>query len=456
MCVSVRIFRLPAPVPSAGTVFFRAKKTPGPEKPGRETETQGMPKTSLMLVHDTSAPAFDPAALRDNDGEPRIRDIDLAQRLGFAEDRAIRKIITRNLHELRSHGTLGETETGSAGIWDAASQNASEGISATAAENRGRGRPGKEYWLNEGQALVICALSRTPQASLVRKALIECFLAYRRGQLPVEHQAAQSFAQLAAEVAELRQRVALIGAAPHIRATYRGGCAIPGVVGLSVRDLSLEHDGEARVYDERVGVQLGLPDPETVRKLVRSHRGLMSGLGRVVTVAGAALARRNLGRPQSGFWLTEMQALAVCGLVSGNVASTTRSRIIKVFAEFRRGQEEIAAGGGLIAIHQRDRTIAELRERLEALEDTARITSRKEARRRRHVDREELLSEQGDVLYGLKAIGAFLNVEGHQADAMIRKEGLPYFRLNGRVCARKTQVSAWVETKSSKAWEVRS
>ncbi len=157
----------------------------------------------------------------------------------------------------------------------------------------------------------------------------------------------------------------------------------------------------------------------------------------------------------SAYWLTEMQALAVCGLVSGNVASATRSRIIKVFAEYRRGQEELAAGGGLIAIQQRDRTIADLRERLEALEDTARITSRKEARRRRHVDREELLSEQGDVLYGLKAIGAFLGVEDHQADRLIRTEKLPYFRLGGRVCARKSQISAWVETKSAKAWEVR-
>ncbi len=166
-----------------------------------------MTRTSLMLVHDRCAPAFDPAALRDSDGEPRIRDLDLAQRLGFDKPHNIRNLITRNAVELRTHGD----------------------ISATAAENtdpQGRGRPGKEYWLNEGQALVICALSRTPQAAMVRKALIDVFLAYRRGQLP----AAPETAQLAADVAELRRQIAAlaetvgksVAAGPSSEATPRG------------------------------------------------------------------------------------------------------------------------------------------------------------------------------------------------------------------------------------------
>lgn len=388
-----------------------------------------------MLVHDASAPSFDPSTLRDNDGEPRIRDLDLGSSLGVKNPTAtLRKLIGRNLTELRSHGVLSTAE-----------------ITSTDAG----GRPGKEYWLNEGQALVVCALSRTPAAAMVRKALIECFLAYRRGQLPAEVEAAQNYAQLASEVAELRQRIALIGAAPSIKAVYRSGAFSPGVVGLTVRDISLEHDGEPRVYDEKIGIQLGLRDPAVVRHLVRSHRNLMAGLGRVLGVPGSSRAAAG-GRPLLSYWLTEMQALAVCGLVSGNVASTTRSRIIRVFSEYRRAQEEVAAGGGLIAIQQRDQTIADLKERIEALEDSARISSRKEARRRRHVDSEELLREESDVLYGLKAIGAFLGLEGRQAESLIRTDRLPYFRLGGRVCARKTHISAWIETKSSKAWEVRS
>ena len=48
--------------------------------------------------------------------------------------------------------------------------------------NKG-GRPGTAYYLNEGQALVLCALSRTAVASQIRKALIDVFRAYRDGQL---------------------------------------------------------------------------------------------------------------------------------------------------------------------------------------------------------------------------------------------------------------------------------
>ncbi|WP_454016984.1 hypothetical protein [Azospirillum sp. Marseille-Q6669] len=70
-------------------------------------------------------------------------------------------------------------------------------------------RPGKAYYLNEGQALVICALSRTPQAALVRRQIIEVFLAYRRGVLPVAEEQQQTIAHLAA--------------APHIRAIFKGG-----------------------------------------------------------------------------------------------------------------------------------------------------------------------------------------------------------------------------------------
>lgn len=46
-----------------------------------------------------------------------------------------------------------------------------------------RGRPGKAYYLNEPQALVICALSRTAKAAQVRKALIDVFMAVRRGDV---------------------------------------------------------------------------------------------------------------------------------------------------------------------------------------------------------------------------------------------------------------------------------
>lgn len=96
------------------------------------------------------------------DGEPRIRDLDLAAWLGLGQVLNIRQVISANRNELETHGGF-----------------------HVANENPGKqgGSPGKAYYLNEGQALVICALSRTDKAAQVRKALIDVFMAYRKGKL---------------------------------------------------------------------------------------------------------------------------------------------------------------------------------------------------------------------------------------------------------------------------------
>lgn len=94
--------------------------------------------------------------------EPRILDLDLAERLEFDRPRVIRELIARNRDELEAYGCL-PCRTTNPGI-------------------KG-GRPGKAYYLNEGQALVICALSRTEKAAQVRKLLIDVFLAWRTGKL---------------------------------------------------------------------------------------------------------------------------------------------------------------------------------------------------------------------------------------------------------------------------------
>ncbi len=95
------------------------------------------------------------------DDEPRIRDIDLAIKLTYVRPLDIRETIARNRDELEAYGNF-----------------------PCRTENSiGRGRPGKAYYLNEGQALVLCALSRTPKAAQVRKALIDVFMAYRQGKV---------------------------------------------------------------------------------------------------------------------------------------------------------------------------------------------------------------------------------------------------------------------------------
>lgn len=112
--------------------------------------------------------------------EPRILDVVLAERLGFALPRHVRELIDRNRDELETYGILSCRTTNSK-IEPYQEDTGFRMPSGNSA--RGRGRPAKAYYLNEGQALVICALSRTPKAAQVRKLLIDVFMAYRQGKL---------------------------------------------------------------------------------------------------------------------------------------------------------------------------------------------------------------------------------------------------------------------------------
>ncbi|MCH4543121.1 hypothetical protein [Ochrobactrum sp. A-1] len=108
--------------------------------------TNFIPTTSLAVI----------------DGEPCILDVDLAERLDFGRSTSVRILIERNRDELEMYGSLHRRDA-----------------------NPGKqgGRPGKAYYLNEGQALVICALSRTPKAAQIRKLIIDVFMDWRQGKL---------------------------------------------------------------------------------------------------------------------------------------------------------------------------------------------------------------------------------------------------------------------------------
>ncbi|MBP7336883.1 hypothetical protein [Niveispirillum sp.] len=119
---------------------------------------------------DAATPATIPSALNLSDlnttvnHEPRVSHVRLAQVLGVADARAILRLIERNRAELERYGS----------------------ISVTVTENTdaiGRGRPGKTYWLNEPQALLVCIRSDAPQAPAVRQSLIQVYMDWRRGQL---------------------------------------------------------------------------------------------------------------------------------------------------------------------------------------------------------------------------------------------------------------------------------
>ena len=93
------------------------------------------------------------------DDEPRVRDLLLGQRLGFSRPRAIRQIIERNSFELGGYGSLA-TRRG-----------------------KSRGQAFTEYFLNEGQSLLLCMFSKTEKATAVRKMLIDVFMEYRRARI---------------------------------------------------------------------------------------------------------------------------------------------------------------------------------------------------------------------------------------------------------------------------------
>ena len=98
-------------------------------------------------------------ALTQVEGEPRVRDIDLAERLGFERPRDIRKLIDRNMQKVLRYG-----------------------LCATVARSTG-GRSATEYWLNRRQMMVVCMAADTVNAIEVQDAMIVVFDAFVCGEL---------------------------------------------------------------------------------------------------------------------------------------------------------------------------------------------------------------------------------------------------------------------------------
>ncbi|KQO86070.1 hypothetical protein ASF33_05355 [Methylobacterium sp. Leaf92] len=95
----------------------------------------------------------------EREGEPRARDIDIAERLGFKQPRDIRKILARHRGALEGFGPVVVFETSY------------------------RGQKAEEWHLNEEQALYAATVSDAPNAPAVRAMLIRTFVAWRRGHL---------------------------------------------------------------------------------------------------------------------------------------------------------------------------------------------------------------------------------------------------------------------------------
>lgn len=93
-------------------------------------------------------------------GAPRARDIDLAVAMGYSSPYKIRDLIERY--------------AGENGLGD---------IFTTVVKNEGqRGRPSKERWLTESQALFVAAKSDTDKAIEILQTVIRVFVSVREGQ----------------------------------------------------------------------------------------------------------------------------------------------------------------------------------------------------------------------------------------------------------------------------------
>lgn len=96
------------------------------------------------------------------DGEPRIRDIDAATRLGYSRPRDVRKVIKRIWPENKApyvRATMARSQTPTGGTRE---------VSV------------KEYWLTEAELLKLIARSETPVAEAILDEMIAVYMAVRR------------------------------------------------------------------------------------------------------------------------------------------------------------------------------------------------------------------------------------------------------------------------------------
>lgn len=111
--------------------------------------------------------------IQEFNGEPRMRDIDIAGALGYSRARKVRELVLRSLPQLREFGEVVRPTAG----------RTNKEVFATVAKTPADGRPGDEYWLNEHQTFYICTQSKTENAFAVTRQIINLFVDWRNGRL---------------------------------------------------------------------------------------------------------------------------------------------------------------------------------------------------------------------------------------------------------------------------------
>lgn len=119
---------------------------------------------------------------RAEDGEPLVRDLELAERAGLAVPRDIRRTIEDAIKDGDIAFSSEFQEVGGAHDLNPARIYA---IESSVPMPNGRGhRKVTEYWLTEEAAYLVVARLRTAKASELRRAIVRVFMMLRRGELP--------------------------------------------------------------------------------------------------------------------------------------------------------------------------------------------------------------------------------------------------------------------------------
>lgn len=134
-----------------------------------------------------------PIVLTAINGEPRVHDLELAERLGFERPRKIRDIIQRNHDKLLKFGVC-------------------PAVGRTAGELGGR--PSIEFYLNQKQAIFICMKSETERAFDVQIEIVRVFDAYLNDAPPAPSTAEELIHS--AQEAEIKHLVWLLGHCYHM------------------------------------------------------------------------------------------------------------------------------------------------------------------------------------------------------------------------------------------------
>lgn len=236
------------------------------------------------------------------DGEPRMRDLDIATKIGLAQPRDIRKLIRRyeksgDLGPVNWRATVARQSTGNGGIREFATQ---------------------EAWLTEEQSLFLVAKSETAAANKLTREVIHVFTLARKGLLAPPASDPSLVARLTALEASQAQTTAMLTALPGTMAATLAEVLRPLVAASSSvggpcigRGGAISVSGALKMYGDLMASREGLSASQWARRGEVDLRAMVSWTG-----TGSAWASFPMAR-----WPELKKAIETLHATAGLVAS---------------------------------------------------------------------------------------------------------------------------------------